>query len=93
MIECKKCHGKMKTLDSRHAGPRSGIDYVRRRRVCESCGYRVSTAEVNLALWNAMRATIKTLRKRGATMPLMDRLDDDEPTDDETRHERVQESG
>jgi len=54
-FECPRCGTKMRTQDSRPHDA-YGFSTVRRRKVCGSCGFRVSTVEVHAAVAHTLFA-------------------------------------
>ena len=48
-MDCPKCYGGTKVADSQPQ-----VDSVTRRRRCLSCGYRFSTIEIDIDLYNRM---------------------------------------
>ena len=48
-MDCPECYGRTDVADSRRQ-----IDGVTRRRKCRSCGYRFSTIEIDIDLYNRM---------------------------------------
>lgn len=67
MIHCPKCGFEDSlVIDSRKANHETYQDgYIRRRRECNSCGYRFSTYEMSQKDYDVTRGILDMLRKAG----------------------------
>lgn len=53
-LRCPECRGETGVIDTR----KSGL-WRRRRRICETCGYRFSTMEIPAEVFEWMEAKLK----------------------------------
>ena len=50
-MNCPMCEGNTMVIDSRPS-----VDSIKRRRLCEKCGYRFSTVEIDIDMYNSFLA-------------------------------------
>jgi transcriptional regulator NrdR family protein len=52
-VKCPTCQDKTRTVDTRNFyDPNEDFDYVERRHMCENCGHKFQSIEVNIEEWN-----------------------------------------
>lgn len=57
-MNCPECNESgVKTLDTRsYVDEEQGFYYVERKRVCNTCGYKYMTIEVDIEVWHTRRS-------------------------------------
>lgn len=52
-MNCKECGEKSRTIDTRNFhDPNEDFDYVERKHLCEHCGHKFISIEVDVEEWN-----------------------------------------
>ena len=62
-MRCPACQAKARTVDTRNFyDPEGEYDYVERKHLCEECGHKFQSIEVDIEVWNRRNEDVTELQ-------------------------------